>query len=146
MNNPMMKKFLMILGISIGSFIGFNIAFMLAAFITLTVSRIIGPIGYSMGRLVFIVVIYLIFFGVKRLKIPTWIKATVFSMPMISTLILIGVYGYQLSLIIVLGIGLLFILCVAYYLYRNRWDWTYYYALSFVSVCAAYAILARIDI
>lgn len=146
MKSPWMKKLLIMLGISVGSFIGFNVAFMLAAVITLGIGRFSGPIGYSLGRFVFIIVIYLIFFGVKQLKIPTWIKATVFSMPMISTLILIGVYGYGLSMSIILGIGFIFVISVAYYLYRNKWDWTYFYALSFVSICAAYVIIAGIDI
>lgn len=146
MKNSFVKKLLIMLGISVGSFIGFNVAFMLAALITLSIARITGPIGYSLGRIVFLIVIYLIFFGVKRLKIPTWIKATVFSMPMISTLVLIGVYGYGLSVYIVLGLGLGFIVLVSYYLYHNRWDWTYFYALSFVSICAAYVIIAGIDI
>lgn len=146
MKNSFIKKLLIMLGISVGSFIGFNVAFMLAALITLSIARITGPIGYSLGRIVFLIVIYLIFFGVKRLKIPTWIKATVFSMPMISTLVLIGVYGYGLSVYIVLGLGLGFIVLVSYYLYHNRWDWTYFYAFSFVSICAAYVIIAGIDI
>jgi|GEM_PF-3436360 len=146
MKNPFVKKLLIMLGISVGSFIGFNIAFMLAALITLSITRISGPIGYSLGRIVFIILIYLVFFGVKKLKIPTWIKATVFSMPMISTLILIGVYGYGLSMPIIIGLGTGFIAFVGYYMYRYKWDWTYFYALSFVSVCAAYIMLAGIDI
>lgn len=146
MKNPLIKKLLIMLGISVGSFIGFNIAFMLAAVITLGIARITGPIGYSLGRVVFLIIIYLLFFGVKKLKIPTWIKATVFSMPMISTLILIGVYGYGLSTPIIIGLGTGFVAFVGYYLYRNKWDWTYLYALSFVSICAAYVILTGIDI
>lgn len=146
MKNPIIKKLLIMLGISVGSFIGFNIAFMLAAFITLTISRFTGPIGYSLGRIIFLIVIYLIFFIVYKLKIPTWIKATVFSMPMMSTLILIGVYGYGLSLPIIIGLDTVLVSFVGYALYRYKWDWTYFYALSFVSVCAAYVILAGIDI
>lgn len=146
MKNPWMKKVLIMLGISVGSFIGFNVAFMLAAVITLAIGRISGPIGYSLGRFVFLIVIYLIFFGAQKLKIPTWIKATVFSMPMISTLILIGVYGYGLSLPIIIGIRAGFVAFVGYYLYRYKWDWTYFYALSFVSVCAAYVMIAGIEI
>ena len=146
MKSPWMKKLLIMLGISVGSFIGFNVAFMLAAVITLGIGRISGPIGYSLGRFVFLIVIYLIFFGVYKLKIPTWIKATVFSMPMISTLILIGVYGYGLSMPIIIGLGTAFVSFVGYSLYRYKWDWTYFYALSFVSVCAAYVIIAGIDI
>lgn len=146
MSNQWMKKILIMLGISVGSFIGFNISFMLAAFIILTIGRITGPTGFGLGQIVYLIVIYLIFFGVKKLKIPTWIKATIFSMPMISTLILIGVYGHGLSTPIILGIGLMFILSVAYYLYRNKWDWTYFYALTFVSVCAAYVIIAGVEI
>lgn len=146
MKSPWMKKLLIMLGISVGSFIGFNIAFMLAAVITLGIGRISGSIGYSLGRFVFLIVIYLKFFGVKQLKIPTWIKATVFSMPMISTLILIGVYGYGLSMPIIIGLGTAFVSFVGYSLYRYKWDWTYFYALSFVSVCAAYVIITGIDI
>ena len=146
MSNQWMKKILIMLGISVGSFIGFNISFMLAALIILTIGQITGPTGFGFGRIVYLIVIYLIFFGVKKLKIPTWIKATIFSMPIISTLILIGVYGYGLSIPVILGIGLMFVLSVAYYLYRNKWDWTYFYALSFVSVCAAYVIIAGVEI
>ncbi len=146
MKNQWTKKILIMIGISVGSFIGFNIAFILAAFITLSIAQITGQIGYTVGRFVFLIIIYLIFFGVKRLHIPDWIKASVFSMPIISTLILIGVYGYGLSSYIVIGLGLLFTLSVTYFLYRNKWDWTYYYALSFVSICAAYVIIAGIDI
>lgn len=146
MKNQWTKKILIMIGISVGSFIGFNIAFILAAFITLSIAQITGQIGYTVGRFVFLIIIYLVFFGVKRLHIPDWIKASVFSMPIISTLILIGVYGYGLSSYIVIGLGLLFTLSVTYFLYRNKWDWTYYYALSFVSICAAYVIIAGIDI
>lgn len=146
MKNQWTEKILIMIGISVGSFIGFNIAFILAAFITLSIAQITGQIGYTVGRFVFLIIIYLVFFGVKRLHIPDWIKASVFSMPIISTLILIGVYGYGLSSYIVIGLGLLFTLSVTYFLYRNKWDWTYYYALSFVSICAAYVIIAGIDI
>ena len=146
MKNQWTKKILIMIGISVGSFIGFNIAFILAAFITLSIAQITGQIGYTVGRFVFLIIIYLVFFGVKRLHIPDWIKASVFSMPIISTLILIGVYGYGLSSYIVIGLGLLFTLSVTYFLYRNKWDWTYFYALSFVSICAADVIIAGIDI
>jgi len=146
MKNDWTKKLLSIIGITIGAFIGFNLSFMLAAVITLSVAKLTGPLGYTIGRLIFLVVIYLIFALTKQLKIPVWIKAAVFTMPMISSLIIIGVYGYGLAQWMVLGGGALFVLAVLYYLWRNKWDWTYYYALGFVSVVAAYVIIAGIDI
>ena len=146
MKNPWVKKILIMLAISIVSFIGFNLAFMLAAVITLGIARFTGPNSYTIGRLIYLVVIYLIFFLVKGLKIPTWIKACIFSLPVVSTLVLIGVYGYGLAMPIIFGIGLVYIAAVAYYLYRTKSDWTYYYALSFVSICIAYVMLAGIDI
>lgn len=146
MKNDWTKKLLIMIGITIGAYIGFNLTFMLAAFITLSVGSLTGTFGYTIGRMIFIVVIYLIFAITKQLKIPVWIKATIFTMPMISTLILIGIYGYELDQWIVLGIGALFVSGVVYYLYRNKWDWTYYYALGFVTACATYVIIAGIDI
>lgn len=146
MKNDWTKKLLIIIGITIGAFIGFNLSFMLAAVITLTVGRLTGPLGFTIGRFIYLAVIYLIFVITNQSKIPVWIKATIFTMPMISTLILIGVYGYGFEQWIVLGLGALFVSGVFYYLYRNKWDWTYYYALGFVTACAAYVIIAGIDI
>jgi len=146
MKNDWTKKLLIIIGITIGAYIGFNLSFMLAAIITLTVGKLTGPLGFTIGRLIFLVIIYLIFAISKQLKIPVWIKATIFTMPMISTLILIGVYFYGLDQWIILSIGALFVIGVTYYLWRNKWDWTYYYALGFVTACAAYVIIAGIDI
>jgi len=77
MKNSFIKKLLIMLGISVGSFIGFNVAFMLAALITLSIARFTGPIGNSLGRIVFLVVIYLIFniFRCKAIKNPNMDKS-----------------------------------------------------------------------
>ncbi|MDP3443925.1 MAG: hypothetical protein Q8T08_13800, partial [Ignavibacteria bacterium] len=83
MSKEWINKIFKMIGISVGSFIVFNVSFMLAAWITLALARLIGPLGFSIGRLIYLVLIYIIFFGVKTLKIPTWIKAVVFSMPMV---------------------------------------------------------------
>lgn len=135
-----------IIGITVGGFIGFNLSFLLAAFIIRLVSPNMGMGGNVWGRNLFIVVIYALFFGVKSLKIPTWIKATVFTMPTMSTLILIGIFGYQLSLPVVMALGTVYSLLVTFILWRLKWDWTYFYALAYVSVLAAYVIMAGIDI
>lgn len=140
------KKILIMLGISVGSFIGFNVAFLLAAFMTLLVARFIGPIGHSIGRFIYLILVYTFFFIAKPLRTPTWFKAILFTIPIMSTLILIGVYGYGLSTPIILAIGAGFVGCWLYYMWLNKWDWTYFYAISFVSVCAAYVMIAGVDI
>jgi len=146
MSKDWVNKVFIMIGISVGSFIGFNVSFMLAAWITLALAQFIGPLGFSIGRLIYLVLIYIVFYVVKTLKIPTWIKAIVFSMPMISSLILIGVYGYGLSTPIIIGLCTAFVSFWAFYLWKSKWDWTYLYALTFVSTCAAYVFIAGIDI
>jgi hypothetical protein len=146
MSKEWINKIIIMIGISVGSFIGFYVSFMLAAWITLVLAQFIGPLGYSIGRLIYLVLIYIVFFVVKTLKIPTWIKAIVFSMPMVSSLILIGIYGYGLSTPIIIGLSTAFVSFWAFYLWKSKWDWTYLYALTFVSVCVAYVYIAGIDI
>ena len=87
MKNPWVKKILIMLAISIVSFIGFNLAFMLAAVISLGIARFTGPNSYSIGRLIYLVVIYLIFFLVKGLKIDIFVK---YLLILLDTIVTIG--------------------------------------------------------
>lgn len=137
---------LKILGISLGGFVGFNLSFLIAALIIMTLGPKGGMGGSVLGQTTFMVVIYLLFFGVNILRIPTWIKATVFTMPTMSTLVMIGVVGYSLGTIVVLTIGALYVGCVAAYILYRKWDWTYRYALAYVTLMALYVILAGVEI
>lgn len=146
MTNQYIKTILMIIGISVGSFIGFNVAFIFAAFITLLITRFTGEIGFSFGRIIYLILIYGLFFLTKPLRTPNWFKAILFSMPIMSTLILIGLCGYGLPVPLILFMGGLFVGAWGFYLWKHQWNWTFTYALIFVSVCASYVLFAGIEI
>ena len=146
MSNQWIKKILTLIGISVGSFIGFNVAFLLATLITLLIVRFIDPIEHSIGRIIYLFLVYTLFFITKSLRTLTWFKVILFSIPMMSTLILIGVYGYGLSTLLFLEIGAIFVGFWIYFMWLNKNDGAYFYALPFVSVCVAYVMIAGINI
>jgi hypothetical protein len=81
----------------------------------------------------FAVLIVLISWFVFRTKLKTIYKAIYLTVPLATVLVTLGIFFYQLPVVLFLIAGLI-IISLLYYFYRTKQHWIYYYAVILVSV------------
>jgi hypothetical protein len=145
--NPIVKKILWVLAVTVGGFILWNLTFMFVALFQGIIRRLFMLFiqmdpeqGYGwfpglMHGLSFIV-ICLISWPIFKSKLGTLYKAICSTVPLAVVFVTIGmslnhwpVLGYSL--------GGLFCIGVLYYLYRTKQSWIYYYAVIFTGLTLA---------
>jgi hypothetical protein len=142
------KNLLSVVCIVVGGFILFNAAFMLAALVIRTLAYIDGSQGIppAYGRIVFVILIFVISWFILRSKLNDLIKATYLTMPLMVTLVMIGIFTFQLTELVVYLIGGIVIAAVLFYIYKKKLSWLYTFATVYVGSVALYIMLTGMEI
>lgn len=144
------KNILSMLTIMIGGFILFNAAFLLAAFVIINSMKIMGMSENAAppftGKVLYLILIFLISFGILKSKLNTLIKATYFTMPLMVVIVMVGILFYQQTKLFVIAIGALIIGSVLLYLYKKKLPWQYYFATLYVAVLGICIVAFNIQI
>lgn len=144
------KNILSVLVIVIGGFVLFNLAFLLAALVINTVMSALrmGQNGAppAVGRVVYLIIIFLISWLVFRSPLNDIIKATFFTMPLMVTFIMSGISLYQQPKWLIAGMGAVIICAVLSYLYKKKLSWLYYFSTFYVAVLAFCVMLFNVQI
>jgi len=93
----------------------------------------------------FVIIIGLISWFVFKSKLKLIYKAIFMTVPLAVVFATIGMFLYSLTLAVYL-LGILFALCVLYYLYRTKQPWIYYYTLILISLLMFLVILFGVEI
>lgn len=144
------KNILSVLVIVIGGFILFNLAFLLAAFVINATMRVGGmaqnEAPHIVGKVLYLILIFLISWFVFRSRLNDIIKATFLTMPLMVILVMVGISLYQQSKWIIAGIGALVICLVLTYLYKKKLSWLYYFSTLYVVVLTLCVMLFNVQI
>ncbi len=144
------KNVLSMLFITVGGFILFNIAFLLAALVINVTMSILGipqnEAPHIVGRVLYLLLTFLISWLVFHSWLNTTIKATFLTMPLMVIFVMIGINLYQQSKWMIAGIGFLIICAVLYYLNKKKLSWLYYFSTFYVAALALYILLSGMEI
>ncbi len=144
------KNILSVLVIIVGGFILFNLAFLLAAFVINTTIRVLGMAQNEappiVGRVLYLLLIFLISWLVFRSRLNDIIKATFLTMPLMVILIMVGISLYQQSKWMIAGMGAVIICAVLSYFYKKKLSWLYYFSTFYVVVLALCVMLFNVQI
>lgn len=147
---PWQKNVLSILVITGGGFLLFNLAFMLTALVVrasmLLLGQPEGAVPNLLGRVLAMVLIFFLSWLVLRSKRSDLVKATTLTLPLMVTLVGIGVALSFYSKGVVIGVGSVILGGVIFYLKKNRLPWLYYFATGYVAVLGLAIMLFHIDI
>jgi hypothetical protein len=142
------KPVLSMLCIVAGGFILFNVAFMLAALTMGALARIDGTQGIppAYGRIIFVILIFILSWFIFRSKLNDLFKATYLTMPLMIALVMIGIFSFQLSQWVVYILGGVVVAAVLYFIYLKKLSWLYYFATGYVVAVALFVMIAGIEI
>ncbi len=149
--NLVIKSIVSSATIVLGGFILFNLAFMLAAVFVRGTNLIMKlslgihlPVVFSL--IPFVGILFVATVLVFRSNIDHLLKATFFTMPLMSLLITVGVLMDQQPKYVPISLGAAVIAIMGCYFYLKKMPWVYYFALLYVAVLAIYVSLSGIDI
>ena len=148
------KNLLSALIITVGGFLLFNVAFMLAAAVhqacSLIVRLIAGRDDFAVNLIfwqyLFILLVLGISWFIFKSKWKTLIKATYLTMPIMVLLVFVGIRFFEQPKWVPIGIGVILLGAVLLYLYKKRLPWQYFYATLFTGIVALVIVLAGIEI
>lgn len=128
----------------------FNVAFLLAALVSLVFGMIvkqvfggsIGPMGWKCAWLILVLLITWLVF---RSKLNDLVKATFMTMPLAVILAVVGIYFYAMP-VLVYVIGAMIIAAILFYLHKKKRSWLYYFATVYVAVVMLYVELSGMQI
>lgn len=147
---PWLKNIISMVIVAVGGFILFNLAFILMARLTnvadLLFQRPQNLAPSLIARSIFLILLLAASWFVFRSKWSDTLKAAYMTLPLIVTLVMIGMTLHPQPDLVVLGAGALVITGVLFWLIRKKLPWIYYFALGYVAALALYVQLARIDI
>ena len=144
------KNILSVIVIAVGGFILFNVAFLLLAFVTNAVMSVLSmsqnEAPHVAGRILYLIIIFLISWVVLRSRLNQVVKATFFTMPLMVVLVLLGLSLYSQPKWLIFGAGAIIISTVFLYLYKKKLPWLYYFAALYDTALALCIMLFNIDI
>jgi hypothetical protein len=144
------KNILLVLVIVVGGFILFNLAFLLAAFVINATIIVLGVTQNEappmVGRVLYLLLMFLISWFVFRSRLKDIIKATYLTMPLMIILVMGGISLYQQSKWVIAGIGAVIICAELSYLYKKKLSWLYYFSTFYVVVLALCIIFFNVQI
>lgn len=144
------KNALSVFVIVIGGFILFNVAFILAALVINGLMSIMGipenAAPPELSKIIYLILILLISSVVFKSKLNTLVKATFLTMPLMVTLVMIGILLYEQSKMLNVVIGTAIICLVLLYLRKKKLSWQYYFAVFYVAILALCIIFFNIQI
>lgn len=144
------KNIFSVLVIAGGGFVLFNLAFMLTALVVrasmVLLGQSEGAVPNLSGRLLAVFLIFLFSWLVLRSKQSDLVKATTFTLPLMVVLVGAGVALSFYSKWIVIGMGVVIIGGVLFYLKKKGLPWQYYFATGYVAALGLSIMLFNIDI
>ncbi len=144
------KNVLSLFIIVFGGFILFNAAFLLAAFVinaSMSIMRMPqNAAPHFLSRALYLILIFMISFGIFNSKLNTIVKATFLTMPLMVVLVMIGLVLYQQSKFLITLIGALIVSALLLYLYKKKLPWQYYFATFYVAVLGLCIMIFNIEI
>lgn len=147
---PYQKNALSVLAVAAGGFILFNLAFILAAIVINASMSFLGMAENAappaVGRVVYLLLIFLISWLIFRSRLNLIIKASFLAMLLMVILVLAGLSLYQYSKWITIGIGAVIICTVLFYLHKKKLSWLYYFSTFYVAVLGLCVMIFNIQI
>ncbi|NTW96205.1 MAG: hypothetical protein HGB31_06260 [Erysipelotrichaceae bacterium] len=142
-----MKKVLEILFIVLAGFVLFNVAFIMAALVIqglgfLSQSETQNP---RLGMIFGLILLGLSWF-ILRSRLSTLVKATYFTMPLMSMIVVLGVLMNGLQLWMILACEGLLIGVVFGFIRMKRLAWEYHFATLYCTVIGISIIIFNIQI
>lgn len=145
--NPIVKKILSALGVTVLGYMLLNLTFLFDFLFQSLIRgfvRLLIPINPEMNPFwfpplmhgSFLIVIGLATFAVFRSKLSVFLKAVYLPVPVAVGLATLGIFLYPWPVAVYL-LGALACLGVLYYFYRTRQPWLYYYAVILTSLTLA---------
>jgi len=144
------KNTLSLLAVAAGGFILFNLAFILAAFVINATMSVLGTAQNEappvVGRVLYLLLIFLISWFVFRSRLNEIIKAAFLAMLLMVIIVMAGLSLYQQSKWIAIGIGAVIICAVLSYLHKKKLSWLYYFSAFYVAILGLCVMLFNIQI
>lgn len=147
------KNILFAFIIVIGGFLLFNLAFVLAALVINVTARIFNMAHitqmknpYGIGRIIYLIVIWLLSWLVLKSKLKDIIKATFLIMPLMVSLVMIGISLYEQSHWMIFGVSTLVISSVLIYLYMKKLPWLYFFSTFYVAILGLCIMIFNLQI
>lgn len=143
-----MKKVLEILFIVLAGFVLFNVAFIMAALVIqglgfLSQSETQNP---RLGMMIFGLILLGLSWFILRSRLSTLVKATYFTMPLMSMIVVLGVLMNGLQLWMILACEGLLIGVVFGFIRMKRLAWEYHFATLYCTVIGISIIIFNIQI
>jgi hypothetical protein len=153
---PIIKNILFALAIIVFGFILLSTAFLLDALFQRLIDLILsifikGDLNMDLAWFpplkhgLFAIVILIISWFMFKSKLKTIFKAIYMPVPLAAVFATIGIFFYQLP-IIVYFLGILFFLIVLFYLYKSKKPWPYYFTLILVSIVMLLVMILGVEI
>lgn len=128
----------------------FNLAFILAAFVINIPINFMGTpenaAPHIVGRVVYIIIVGLISWLILKSKLTDLIKAAFFTVPLMVTLVMIGITVSNQPMWVTVLIGMIIVGAVLWYIYKRRLSWYYSFSTLYVAVLALCIMIFRIEI
>lgn len=136
--------------IIVGGFLLFLFAFVLASGVFQLTMQMMGvPSSEAppvLSRIVYLVIVYILSGLVFWSKFNDTIKATAFTMPLMVTLMLMGISLYLQPTWIIIGLGAIIVLVPLVFFFRMKMPWQYYFSTFFVVAVLLYMIIFDVEI
>jgi hypothetical protein len=144
------KQVLSIVVLMAGGYVLFTLAFMVFAFVVNGLMVLGGqPENASppaMGRVVAYLLILILSWLVFRSRLPVLAKATVLQMPLMVTLVMLGIALYGQSIVSIIMLGIVVIGATAVFIAYRKLSWQYWFSTGYVAVLALCIMIFDIQI
>ncbi len=136
--------------IIVGGFILFLFAFVLASGVFQLTMQMMGvPSNEAppvLSRIIYLAIVYVMSGLVFGSKFNDTIKATAFTMPLMVTLMLMGISLYLQPTWIIIGLGAVIVLIPLLFFFKKKMPWQYYFSTFFVVAVLLYMIIFDVEI
>lgn len=147
---PYQKNTLSVLAVAAMGFILFNLAFILAAIVINGSMSVLGMAENAappaIGRVLYLLLIFLISWLVFRSRLNEIIKAAFLAMLLMVIIVMLGLSLYQYSMWITIGIGAVIISTVLFYVHKKKLSWLYYFSTFYVTILGLCVMIFKIEI
>ncbi len=144
------KQVLSVVVLIAGGYVLFLLAFVVFAFVVNGLMALLGlPENASppaIGRVLAYLLILLVSWLIFRSRSPVLVKATVLQMPLMVTLVMLGISFYGQSMVLIIIMGIVVIGAVATFIAYRKLSWQYWFSTGYVGVLALGIMIFDIQI
>lgn len=144
------KNVLSVLTIVVGSFILFNIAFLLTALVVKASMSILvmthNAAAPVLSKVISLIVILLISWVIFKSRLNTLVKATFLTIPLMVVLVMVVIALYGQSKLLTAVVGFAIISAVLLFLKKKKLSWQYYFATFYVAIFGLCILFFNIQI